>query len=264
MLKSPSIKTWRAIALPVEHGSWSFWLEPVLLGFLVAPSIAGLWLIGASLAIFLIRQPLKIVWTDRQRQRRYQRTRLAERFVGLYVVIAVVMGLIAFVMSPAADFLLPFLLVSPLVIVQVYFDVRHESRHWLPEVTATIILASIAASIGLLGGWPLLPALALSVIIITRAVPTVFYVRARLRLEKGQAATAMISTTLHVIALIVLVIFTWLELIPLLSVIAGLMLLARAVHGLSRWRRPARPQIIGVQEIVFGLITITMAGLGFV
>jgi hypothetical protein len=112
-------------------------------------------------------------------------------------------------------------------------------------------------------GWPLLPALALSAIIISRAVPTVFYVRARLRLEKGQDANAAFSTLLHVLALIALAILAYFNLVPALSVFAALILLARAVYGLSRFRRPARPRDIGIQEIVFGLITVTMATLGF-
>ena len=260
MAKSATIK---AVALPVEHGSWSLWLEPALLGWLVAPSVPGSWLLVASFALFLLRQPLKIAWIDRHRKRQYQRTQLAERFVLLYITIALLSGLAAILTTRSTDVLIPMLLVSPLLVVQVYYDMRHESRHWLPEISATILLASVAASIAMAGGWGLVPALALSVIIACRAVPTICYVRARLRLEKGQPVRAGLSTALHLVALMVLVIFMQMGLISLLSVVAGGILLVRAVYGLSRWRRPARPQIIGIQEIVFGLIIVTMAVLGF-
>ncbi|MCB0162365.1 MAG: YwiC-like family protein, partial [Caldilineaceae bacterium] len=58
---------WRSIALPTEHGGWGFLLEPLLLGRLVAPSAAGLLLLVATVAAFLLRQPLKIVLVDRRR-----------------------------------------------------------------------------------------------------------------------------------------------------------------------------------------------------
>jgi hypothetical protein len=32
---------WRAVALPTEHGSWSFVGEPILLGLLLAPGWAS-------------------------------------------------------------------------------------------------------------------------------------------------------------------------------------------------------------------------------
>src|SRR5690606_8314064 len=69
-VKSP-VRQWRAVALPAEHGGWSFWLEPILLGLLLAPTIAGLWLALASFGVFLSRQPFKIAWADRQRGRRF-------------------------------------------------------------------------------------------------------------------------------------------------------------------------------------------------
>lgn len=47
------------VFLPKEHGSWSLALEPLALGLLVAPSLAGGALAGAVLAGFFARRPLK-------------------------------------------------------------------------------------------------------------------------------------------------------------------------------------------------------------
>ncbi len=254
---------WRAVALPAEHGSWSFWLEPVLLGLLVAPSLAGAWLALASFAVFLTRQPLKIAWIDHQRHRRYRRTRLAERFAAGYLAIGVLALAAALITAQDAAILIPLLLVAPLAVVQLYFDLRHESRHPLPEAVGPVTLAAVAASIALAGGWTLVPALALSGIIICRAVPTVFYVRARLRLEKGQPADSTLSTLLHGLAVLAVAALAWARLAPPLSIIAALILLARAVYGLSRFRRPALPKHIGIQEIVFGLLVVGLAAAGY-
>lgn len=47
------------VFLPKEHGSWSLALEPLALGLLVAPTIAGAALTTAALAGFFARRPLK-------------------------------------------------------------------------------------------------------------------------------------------------------------------------------------------------------------
>jgi hypothetical protein len=154
-------RQWRSVALPAEHGGWSFWLEPVLLGVLVVPSWAAVWLALASFTAFLARQPLKIAWTDHQRGRRYQRTLLAERFAALYLVITLLAGVLALAATASTNFWWPLLLVSPLLLIQVYFDARHDSRHWLPEVAGPVALASLTASMALAADWALLPALAL-------------------------------------------------------------------------------------------------------
>ncbi|MFN8450824.1 MAG: YwiC-like family protein [Anaerolineae bacterium] len=70
----------RAVAIPAEHGGWSFLLEPILLGWLVAPSAAGL-LVGVGMIFaFLARHPLKLALSDRRRGKRLARTAAAERF----------------------------------------------------------------------------------------------------------------------------------------------------------------------------------------
>lgn len=39
----PKIRA-KAVALPVEHGSWGFLLEPLVGGIAIAPSIAAPWI----------------------------------------------------------------------------------------------------------------------------------------------------------------------------------------------------------------------------
>ena len=61
---------WREIVWPREHGSWSLALEPLALGLLVAPSLAGTWFALAVLAGFLARRPLKMAVKDAKPERR--------------------------------------------------------------------------------------------------------------------------------------------------------------------------------------------------
>lgn len=234
-----------------------------MLGLLVAPAPVGVLMALASFALFLTRQPLRILWSDYRRGKRYQRTVLAGRFTLVYGGAALGALLAVWSASPPPVLWIPLLVVIPLALVQLVFDLRHESRHWLPEVLGPVVLSAFSASIAMAGGWALLPALALSAINISRAVPTIFYVRARLRLEKGQPVNALPSAALHVVAVIAVAALWCARLAPVTSVFAALILLMRAIYGQSRFRRPAQPKHIGIQEIVFGLLTVTMAAAGF-
>ena len=49
----------REIALPTEHGSWGFVLEPLVLALLVAYSFPGLMLALCTFFMFLSHQPIK-------------------------------------------------------------------------------------------------------------------------------------------------------------------------------------------------------------
>lgn len=65
-----SLAHWRELVWPREHGSWSFALEPMALGLIAVPSVAGGWLALAVGAAFFARRPLRIAWGDEQAERR--------------------------------------------------------------------------------------------------------------------------------------------------------------------------------------------------
>src|ERR1043165_2882142 len=118
----------KTVALPTEHGGWGITLEPVVLGLLVAPTLACAGLALATVGAFLARHPFKIVAGDRRRGRRFPRTPVAERFTALYAVGA--RGGFAFALLTARGFafLLPLALALPLGAVQLWFDARGQSR----------------------------------------------------------------------------------------------------------------------------------------
>lgn len=177
----------RTIAIPAEHGGWGFLLEPILLGLLVVPSWPGLYLAVAIVAAFLTRQPARLAWVDRRRGKRYDRTVVAERFVLLYSAIAL-LGLGAAIRAAGLPPLLPLLAASPFLLVFLVHDVQRQSRAWPAELAGPVALAAAATSIAVAGGWAFPEALALWAVLAARAVPSVLYVRARLRLGRGEAS----------------------------------------------------------------------------
>ena len=255
-------KTVRSIALPAEHGGWSFWYEPVLLAMLVASSSTGFALVILSLASFLIRQPLKIALIDLRKKKVYLRTRLGIGFVALYGIIAL-LALMASLAGGSINVISPLIPAYGIALVQVWlFDIRGNSRHWLPEMLGAIVMSTFAVSIALAGGWSLIASVALAGIIVARAIPTIVYVRARLRQIKRGNADFRPTFLLHILSLIVVTALALIGLIPKTVIVAILILLGRAVYFL-RQGTAVLPKVVGIQEILFGFFVVILSAIGY-
>lgn len=254
---SPKIRT---IALPVEHGSWGLTLEPILLGLLVAPTWAGAGLAVGAFGAFLLRGPLKVARTS-WRQGRRERFKLALRFALLYALIALV-GFGVAVGRAGLYPLWPLALALPFGVVFFVQDAQNQSRSWQAELTGPIAFAAIASCIALIGGWTVGPALALWAVLVARALTSVLYIRARLRLDRGRSVQPLPVIAAHGIALLAVAGLVWFGYLPLAVMgIFGLILL-RTVWGLSRYRRAASIQALGISEIGWGLATVLSVAAG--
>ncbi|MFC1959717.1 YwiC-like family protein [Chloroflexota bacterium] len=253
----------KPVAIPSEHGGWGFLLEPLLLGLLVAPTLAGVLIALATTGVFLTRHPFKLMMLDRKRGRRYARTVLAERFVLLYCGLAI-FGLLGAIALTGPAILIPVLLALPLAGIQISYDIRSNSRHWLPEISGAVAMAASAAMIALAGGWDMIAAVMLWGILAARAVPSILYVRTRLRLAKGQPTTLTPTMLSHVIAFLVITGLAFLGYVPYLAGIALFILLVRAGVGLYRGKHDVPAKIIGFQEIGYGLLVVVLTAAGYI
>jgi hypothetical protein len=243
---------WKSIALPNEHGGWGMLAEPLLVGLVLAPSAAAACLLIASVAAFMARHPLKLALSDRHRGTRHPRTVAAERVALAYATVALASAAGALALAGPRPFA-PLLAVAPLALVQVTFDARLQGRHLAPEICGGVALAALAPALMLAGGWPLAPSLAVGALIALKATTCVLYVRARLRLDRGQQPPLVPTLAAHV-AVIPLAAAVWLAgWAPWIAVAASVVLLLRAAHGLSPWRRIVRPQALGFQELGLGI-----------
>jgi len=256
-------KVMRSVALPAEHGGWGFLIEPIILGLLVAFSGAGILLALSAFGIFLIHQPLKIVIKDRIKGNRPPRTILAEHFALGYGALAIIPFALLLFFVADKTFLLPLLLALPFALVQLWHDAKNQSRKLAPEICGAIALGAIAPMIALLGGWAFIPALVLWLFLMGRIIPSILYVRARLRLERGNIIQQKPVWLVHVLAVVMVIGFVIPRAMPYLGVLAMVILLGRAVIGLSDYRKPRRAPIIGFQEIGYGLLTAILGALGY-
>ena len=251
----------KTVALPVEHGGWGIALEPVALGLIVAPTLAGLCLAVATLGAFLARQPLKLLAADRRNKRRFPRTKIAQRFALLYGAVALSGLLVAVIASSDKQFLLPLLMAAPLAMVQLIADAKGKSRALWPELAGSTAMASVAAALGLAGGWTWLESLGLWAVLVARVVPTILYVRARLQRLHGKEAAATPVIAAHLAALVFILWLVGLKALPALAAGALIILLLRAFFGFSTGR-PRTAKSIGISELCFGALTVLAVTLG--
>jgi hypothetical protein len=256
---APDTAPFRSVALPAEHGGWSLTLEPVALGLLVTPSLAGAALGGVALVGFLARTPLKIFFVDRYRGRHLPRTKLAGRVGAIELVLFV--GLLALATATGSiRFWIPLLIAAPLIAIEIWFDVRSRSRRLIPELAGTIGVASMAAAIPLAGGDTALVAAGLWCVAAARAFATIPFVRLQLRRAKNQPHRLHTSDLAQAVAVGSAAVGWGFDAVPT----AGLMAIAglAAVHTwLARRPAPATP-VLGAQEVVFGLTVVLATALG--
>jgi hypothetical protein len=228
---------------------------------LLAPSLAGVLLSVGALALFLARHPYKLVVKDWRTARRGQRTILAERFALFYFLIAVLTVGLAINVG-GVRFLLPLALAAPIAIIQLLFDSAGRSRSLAAELAGSIATGSLATAIAISGGWPLPTAFALWVIMTSRSAPTILYLRARLRLLRQKPASTRVALGAHVLAVLVIIVLAWKEIAPWLAIFVMGILLVRASLGFLSTRR-ITPQRLGVGELLFGILTVAGASIGY-
>lgn len=244
----------RPLVLPNEHGGWGILFEPIVLALAVRPSAGGALIALAFLFAFLTRQPLRLALQDAVRGKSYPRTRWCWLFTSLYALGAVAF-LVGAVWVTGWAVLIPIGVVVPMGLTQVFHDASNRGRALLPELAGAAAMSSSAAAIAIAGGMSIVPALALSGIIVARAIPAIVYVRTLLARSHGRTAASWIPLTLHAIAIAFVAWFA-----PLLVTAAMALLFARAVWSLTRPIPSARQ--IGWTEVAMGLITVVLCAIG--
>ncbi len=250
---------WKVVAIPSEHGGWGLTLEPVLLGLLVAPSVAGGALAVAALLAFLVRTPLKLAVVDVRRDRWLARSRLALRVT--IVELALLAAAVALAVATAGLTWAPVVAIAaPFVLVELWFDVRSRGRRLLPELCGAIGISGVAAAIVLAAGRGAALASGLWIVLAARSVGAIPFVRVQIgRMRRGLRSTRS-SDLAQVLAVALGVVAVVLER-PLVAGLAGLA--ALGVLQLVWVRRPPiAPKQLGLRLMALGLalVLVTAAG----
>jgi hypothetical protein len=235
-------------------------LEPVLLGLLLVFSWAGVAIGVAAFIAFVVRTPLRLVLVDRRRQRSLPRTRLATRIAIVELALLAALGSVALVTADWA-WLVPIGIATPLVAVELWFDIRGRSRRLIPELCGSIGITAVAAAIVVAGGGSNRLALTASMILAARAVASIPFVRTQIaRLRHGSAALAptdafqIAGATLAAAAVAV-------DSRAILGAIAVVVIAAFQATTMRRRKIPVA-KVIGMQQMMLGLTVVAATATG--
>lgn len=247
----PAIK----LTLPKEHGSWSLALEPVALGLLVAPSMAGVALAIAAVSGFFLRRPLKIYVRDGERR---------GTALGSISILAASAfgGLLPAAEIGGAEKLWALIPAAMAGIAFAFFDSRNEGREGAAEISGAICFGILPAAFATLANWSFIAAVSLAAVMLARSVPTVLFVRTFLRIKKGRAASIAPAVIAVIAALLLVTSLAFLRIVPWLAAIFALAMAVRAIFILGL-RPHFSAKAIGIAEAIFGAVMVLTLALAW-
>jgi hypothetical protein len=247
-----------AVALPSEHGGWGLTAEPIVLGLLVAPSMAGGLLGIAAMAVFLARTPMRVVLVDRRRDRRLERTALAQRV--LVCEVLVIVALVAGAAALGTPFWWPVAVAAPLAGVELWYDTRSRSRRLIPELAGTWAISAVAAVIVLAAGRPSTTAAAVWLLVGARATSSIPHVVAQVARLHGRTLDRRRLLVADLAALAAAATAVALDRGAALG--AGAVVVAVILQR-PLARTPVPAKTIGIRQSMLGFAVVAVAAIGF-
>lgn len=251
----------RHVALPSDHGSWVFLLSPLIIGLFAGNSwsLAAVFLVIASLAAFLIRQPVTIAVKVYSGRRGRRDLYAAWFWVGVYGLIGL-FGIIGLVWQGFAYLFILALPGIPVFTWHLYLvSKRAERRQIGVEVVGSGVLA-MAAPAGYWIGVGTLDLVGWMLLVLTWLQSAASIVYAYLRLEQRNLDSvpdvlsrlklgrrALIYTTFNIIFVILLAAF---------NVVSSMLFIPYALQWVETlWGTlyPAigvRPTKIGIRQLI--------------
>lgn len=251
---------YRALLVPTEHGIWSFWLEPSLLGLFLAPSLSGFLLTISALAGLFTQHPLALYLADLRRKKRFARTVWVKRFSYVYGFLALSFFSLSLLSSSSYRYVY---VLGPMMVLAAYqfnAKLQNKAKALLPELAGVSAMAGIVTCILLMGEYSSSDALLIGLLVLLRNLGAILYVRTRLRLERSKAVLHWPSIVAASTAVMVTICLFFLKQIGITVVILFALLMFRTLWGQSKYRRPLQAKQIGMLELFYGLIFVFLMG----
>ncbi len=249
----------RSVAVPKEHGGWGLTLEPGLLGYLLAPGVAGLCVAMVALVGFLARTPLRLVLIDLHRGRSLERTRVACWVAAseLVVFAALIVGAVA---SAQGTFWLPTIVAVPFFLVAFRFEMRSRGRRLVPELAGAVGICSVAATVVLVDGGAARLAAGTWLVLAARAVTSIPHVREMITRLHARPQLTRLGMFADGVALLAALGAAMLD--P--ALIAGAVAMVLVVLIQRRWLRGAvvRAVVTGTRQMALGMFVVAACTFG--
>jgi YwiC-like protein len=257
-----------ALKLPKEHGAWAMLYVPFVLGVAVAGHINWqvLLLLLSATALFISRESLLVYW--RARARRREAAEAGRTFL-LYLALAAAFGS-PLILAFKLFWLIPLGLVgAALLLVNGRQATRMEERATMSEIIAIggLTMTAPAAYYVVSGGWEL-TAFWLWLLSALYMASSVFYIKLRVyrlnpRKQAEQRQAWRSCAFYHSFLIVALPALIFAGSLGLFAFIAFMPALARTFWGMFAPRTRVNLTRAGILEIVYSLVFLVCAALGF-
>ena len=247
------------VAIPKEHGSWGFVLEPLLLSLIVAYTLEGLLLALATFFLFLSNQPLRIV-ANKSSSKKFKSTGIA--VFSFYFLTAIVL-LIFPLYNLKLEVLLPFFIGLTLMPIYLFAALKNYSRSLIVELLPIFSMTLIAVSIIMIDNSFSFSLIVFGVLLLSRAIPTVIYIGAKVKEAKKIEFSVLPTHVLNIGFSLFIIYASLTNLLPMLSLLGAVLLTTRSVIGFSRFSFAKTIKQIGVMEFVYGSLFVVINGIAF-
>jgi len=245
------------VALPKEHGAWGFVLEPLLLSLIVAFTIEGLLLALATFFMFLATQPIKII-TNKFSPKKHKSTAI----VALVFYLFISVFLLSFsLFNVELSSVIPFYTGIIILLLYKYAEFSNLSRNLFVELLPIFSMTFIATSIVMIDNSFILNPIIFYALLLSRSVPTVFYINAKVKWVKGVKFSVLPTHLLNAGFLLFIFYASLNNLLPMLSILGGFLLTTRSILGFSRFSFTKTVKQIGVAEFVYGSLFMVINGI---
>ncbi|MBP9913808.1 MAG: YwiC-like family protein, partial [Opitutaceae bacterium] len=249
----------KSLILPKEHGSWSLAFEPMLLGLIVAPSLAGTYLFLAGAAGFLARRPLKLALTLPAGDPR----RAAAQPIALGLITVALLAVHSAAVLTSWSALWPLLLAVPFGAAFLWFDRQNAMREAAAELVGSVAFALTPAAFASLAGWSTSTGLALAAFAVARSLPVILTIRTYLRLQKHQPVSPAWAIGTAGTAWLGLLGLAACEIAPPVAPWLGALLLARTVWLVTTLRPHWPAKRVGQLEACLGAVCLSLLALAY-
>ena len=235
-----------SVPLPKEHGSWAMLAVPLIIGFVVAAqwSWRSIWLILATLGLFLVRFPIDTLIKTRRRHAA-DRAGLI-RWAVIYGSIAMLCGLRLIVVDRLYALIGLSLIGAVLLLYHWWLVDRRKEMSVRGELAGIFGLALGAplayyVATGMLNG----TALGLWIVNALYFGGTVFYIKLKVRQQPKEPAPDRVSERLvkakaclsyQSVVLTLVILLVALHRLPALAVLAFVPMTLKVVYGATRWQ----------------------------
>jgi len=247
------------VSLPKEHGSWGFVLEPLILSLVVAFTLDGLFLALATFFMFLVNQPLKIL-TTKSTPKKFKST----AWIVLFFYLSIVIILLTYIIINTNSYLLiPFYSAVLVLLIYKIAEFSNLSRKLFIELLPIFSMTLIATTIVMLDSAFSFNPIIFSFLLLSRAVPTVFYINAKVKWIKGLKFSTLPTYLLNGGFLIFIIYAGFNNLLPMLAILGMIILSGRSIIGFSKFNFTKTIKQIGVVEFIYGAFFVVINGIAF-